>query len=79
MSILSDDFSKMLYAIGMDGLKHPLFYNAPVGIRFEIGGDEGVYLDDEGSGKRSMNPAYIFAAFNRAKTIYINLPHTPTC
>ena len=77
MNLLSVDFFKMLHTIGMDGLKHPVFYNTPVGIRFEIGGNEGIYLDGAGSGKLSVNPAYITAAFNRAKTIYINLPNTP--
>ena len=70
---LSESFSSMLHAINMKSLKHPVFYNAPIGIRFEIGGNENVYLDNS----CTVNPAYISAAFARAKTIYENLPHSP--
>jgi len=40
MKDLADMFSKTLHKIGMNHIKHPVFYNAPVGIRFEIGGDD---------------------------------------
>ncbi len=73
MGVLSDSFSVMLHAINMEILKHPIFYNAPIGIRFEIGGDAGAYLNDS----HKLNPAYVSAAFDRAKTIYANLPHSP--
>lgn len=77
MGNLSDDFSKMVREIGMNELKHPIFYNSPVGIRFEIGGGESVYLMGESSENYIANPAYISAAFDRAKAIYTNLPHKP--
>lgn len=61
----------------MDELKHPVFYNSPVGIRFEIGGDESVYLDNKHTKKLIANPAYICAALDRAKAIYASIPHNP--
>jgi hypothetical protein len=54
---------------------NPVYYNAPIGIRFEIGGDEGVYLENEE--KSTANPAYVSAALNRAQEIYKSLPHRP--
>jgi len=61
----------------MNELKHPLFNNSFVGIRFEIGGHENVYLRDERLKEYTANPAYISAAFDSAKAIYANLPHKP--
>ncbi len=77
MGILSDDFLKIVRALGVSELKHPLFYNCAAGIRFEIGGDEGVYLINECSEEYTASPAYISAAFERAKTIYTGLPNKP--
>jgi hypothetical protein len=77
MGILSDDFSKVVLKIGMNELKHPILYNSPVGIRFEIGGDENIYLNGVRSEKHIVNPAYISAAFDRVKAIYTSLPYKP--
>ena len=77
MGVLCDDFSKVVGSIGINELKHPLFYNSPIGIRFEIGGDKIVYLDCEDSEKHIANPAYISSAFDRANAIYKNLPCKP--
>lgn len=77
MGTLSVDFSKIVHNIGMDELKHPIFYNSPIGIRFEIGGDENVYLNDLCSEKNIVNPTYILKAFDRAKAIYTYLPRKP--
>jgi len=74
--VLGDAFSNMLYAIDMDGLKHPIFYRMPIAIRFEIGGEEKVYLQISEDGC-IVNPAYVSEALNRAKTLYENLPQTP--
>jgi hypothetical protein len=73
---LSDDFSVVLHAVGIDDLKHSVFYNAPIGIRFEIGGEEDIYLN-ESHGKFKPNPEYISAAVNRSQTIYTHLPAPP--
>lgn len=77
MGIISDDFYKVVRSIGMNEIKHPLFYNSTIGIRFEIGGVESVYLDGGQPDKYIANPAYVSAAFDRAKAIYTNLPHRP--
>lgn len=36
--MLAKRFEHILHDLGMAGLEHPLFYHAPVGIRFKIGG-----------------------------------------
>jgi hypothetical protein len=76
MDNLSDAFYQTVLKIGMDKLEPPIFYHAPNGIRFEIGGSEPIYLDTSSEDLVS-NPAYIDAAFERAKSIYRGLPHEP--
>ncbi len=76
MGILHNRFLKTVDLIGMNGLA-PVFYNAPVAIRFEIGGDESVYLNDEKSDTFVPNPTYISAAFKKVKKIYESLLHHP--
>ena len=49
--MLAKRFEDILHKLGMAGLEHPLFYHAPVGIRFEIGGEEPIYLDRNLSGQ----------------------------
>lgn len=77
MGVLVEAFSNMLDAIGMRGLKHPIFYNAPIGIRFEIGGEEAAYLEHSGENEWIVNSAYISGALKRAKALYENLPQSP--
>ena len=43
--MLAEDFDTILHNLGMAWLEHPLFHHAPVAIRFEIGGDEPVYVE----------------------------------
>lgn len=76
MKILSDDFLSTIRSIGMSKFRHPIFYNAPLGIRFEIGADESVYLE-KNEDKYIANPKYISKALKRAKSIYENLPKKP--
>lgn len=66
---LHEHFSKTIQSLGMPQLIHPVFYNAPIGIRFEIGGSEKIYLK-----RGKINPAYIEQAVNRASKIYQHLP-----
>ena len=40
--MLARRFEHILHDLGMAELEHPLFYHAPVGIRFEIGGEEPI-------------------------------------
>ena len=63
----------------MERLEHPLFYHAPVAIRYEIGGDIPVYLDRAAESERlTSNPAYVQGAFDRAIVIYQGLPAAPS-
>ena len=69
MGKLHNLFLETIKSLGISESMHPLFYNAPIGIRFEIGGDEEIYLK-----RRKVNPVYIEEAFKRANAIYQNLP-----
>ena len=78
MNNLQEGVSDALRRIGMPVLEHPIFYNAPVGIRFEIGGEEEVYIGGWHDGGRNLvNKKYLKGAFDRAKAIYDHLPHRP--
>ena len=74
--MLAKRFEDILHKLGMAGLEHPLFYYAPVGIRFEIGGEEPIYLD-RSAAKLRTNPAYVQGALDRAAAIYRALPAMP--
>lgn len=73
--MLAEHFETIIHDLGMARLEHPLFYHAPVGIRFEIGWDGPVYLDKKA--EPLPNPAYVQSALNRATAIYQNLPEQP--
>lgn len=74
--MLAKRFEHILHDLGMAGLDHPLFYHAPVGIRFKIGGEEPIYLDRRAA-KLKTNPAYVQGALDRAAAIYRALPAVP--
>ena len=74
--MLAKRFEHILHDLGMAGLEHPLFYHAPVGIRFKIGGEEPIYLDRRAA-KLKTNPAYVQGALDRAAAIYRSLPAPP--
>ena len=74
--MLAKRFEHILHDLGMAGLEHPLFYHAPVGIRFKIGGEEQIYLDRRAT-KLKTNPAYVQGALDRAAAIYRALPAVP--
>ena len=74
--MLAGKFQKAITGLGMERLEHPLFYHAPVGIRFEIGGEEPIYLDRRAA-KLKTNPAYVQGALDRAAAIYRALPAVP--
>lgn len=67
-------FNKTIYDIGLSALESPIYYHAPVGIRFEIGGEEGVYIKKGIRRKEQPNPAYVNRAVERAFTIFHALP-----
>lgn len=73
MGCLSDEFLGAINAIGMKKLEHPIFYHAPIALRFEIGGSEDIFIVGDRTKKRAINPEYISAAYHRAITIYTSL------
>lgn len=73
---MSQRFNDAIRKMGMNQLEVPIFYHAPIGIRFEIGGAENVYLDND-TDENIVNPTYVADALYRAKTIYDNLPKKP--
>lgn len=60
--------------MGMKILEHPIFYKAPVGIRFEIGGKDDVYIKKGIKKKLYPNPVYVNKAVERASRIFNALP-----
>ena len=74
--MLAEKFQRGIAGLGMERLEHPLFYRAPVGIRFEIGGEEPIYLNRSAARLRP-NPAYVQGALDRAAAIYRGLPTAP--
>lgn len=75
MGTLHQHFEKTVAKIGFKHTELPIavFYHTPIGIRFEIGGNEGVYLPDD----KGMNPIYVENAFFRAKTLLHELSCCP--
>lgn len=67
-------FHKTIIEIGIPILEHPNFYHAPIGIRFEIGGNEDVYIKKGMTRKLHPNPVYVHKAVERALTIFNSLP-----
>ena len=72
MKSLHNLFMQSVENIGFNEFERSLFYNAPIGIRFEIGVEGNAFLND-----RSINTDYISRALYRAKTIYKSLPYKP--
>lgn len=76
--LLSEKFLDIVKRIGMDELKLPIFYNAPVGIRFEIGNPEKEHLIyNPVTDEYDVVPEYINDAYARVKKIYQSIPNTP--
>lgn len=67
-------FHKTITEMGMKILEHPIFYKAPVGIRFEIGGKDDVYIKKGIKKKLYPNPVYVNKAVERASRIFNALP-----
>ena len=66
--MLAKRFEDILHKLGMAELEHPLFYHAPVGIRFEIGGEEPIYLDRPMFRGRWTGPPRSIGHFRRCRT-----------
>ena len=71
MFMLAEKFMKPLKEIGLSHLDQPIFYHAPVGLRFEIGGGGGGYQ------KKFANPKKIRHALYRGWTNYKKMPSVP--
>lgn len=71
---LSDRFYHILDTLGMDDIQYPVFYSAPIGIRFDIGdsSDFDVYCK-----KRTVNPLYIKHCLNKSTQIMDALSSPP--
>lgn len=75
--MLSERFDNLLVKIKNPMLEHPVFYNCPIAIRFEIGYETPVYLETSPSDDMIVNPKYIEAAHKRTKAIYTALQQVP--
>lgn len=75
MGTLHKYFEDTMTKIGFIHTELPaaVFYSTPIGIRFEIGDKEGVYLPDG----KGMNPIYVENAFCCAKALFHDLPCRP--
>lgn len=71
---LFDSFNKTVHEMGIGAMEHPIFYNAPVAIRFEIGGEADVYVKKGLMRKLHPNPQYVKPACERACTIFKSFP-----
>ena len=74
---LYESFQSVISSFGMKELTHPIFYNCPIGIRFNIG-DNGneVYIDKDND-EFSMNPNYVTTCLERGLKIYASLKSKP--
>jgi hypothetical protein len=75
--VLSERFDELLIKIKNPMLEHPVFYNCPIAVRFELGCETPVYLDNSSYDDMAANPEYVEASLQRAKTIYTALPQVP--
>lgn len=70
---LFESFQNVLRAFGMEKITHPLFYNAKIALRFDIGGNgNDVYVEDS-----IVNPEYVNACFERVIQIFARLKTKP--
>ena len=77
MMSIYESFKKVIASLEMEELTHPIFYNSPISIRFNIGdnGNES-YIDKSGE-EPSVNPSYIAACLERNLKIYHSLKTEP--
>lgn len=69
MSLIKERVALSVKKIGMKKFENPIFYNSPIGIRFEISEPFGeVYCDGE------LNPKYLQETYKKVLTLYQNIP-----
>ena len=74
---LYESFQKVVNSLGMKELTHPVFYNSPIGIRFNIGENNNAVYINESDDKYSVNPNYVSSCLERSLNIYNRLKKTP--
>ena len=72
-----DSFKKVISSLGMEQLTHPIFYNSPIGIRFNIGDNGNEVYIEQSDEEFSANPNYISACLERSLKIYHSLEMEP--
>jgi len=72
-----ESFEKVIASLGMAELTHPIFYNSPIGIRFNIGDNGNDVYIDESREELSVNPNYVTACLERSLKIYHSLKSEP--
>jgi hypothetical protein len=69
MSLIKERVASSVKKIGMKKFENPIFYNSPIGIRFEISEPFGeVYCDGE------LNPKYLQETYKKVLKLYQNIP-----
>ena len=72
-----ESFKKVIASLEMEELTHPIFYNSPIGIRFNIGDNGNDVYIDESREELSVNPNYVTACLERSLKIYHSLKSEP--
>ena len=72
-----ESFKKVIASLEMEELTHPIFYNSPIGIRFNIGDNGNDVYIDESREELSVNPNYVTACLGRSLKIYHSLKSEP--
>lgn len=69
MILIKERVDLSVKKIGMKKFENPIFYNCPIGIRFEISEPFGeVYCSGE------LNPKYVQETYRKVLTLYQNIP-----
>ena len=72
-----ESFKKVIASLEMEELTHPIFYNSPIGIRFNIGDNGNDVYIDKSREELSVNPNYVTACLERSLKIYYSLKSEP--
>ncbi len=72
-----ESFKKVIVSLEMEELTHPIFYNSPIGIRFNIGDNGNDVYIYESQEELSVNPNYVTACLERSLKIYHSLKSEP--
>ena len=74
---LYESFQNVISSLSMGNLTQPVFYNSPIGIRFDIGENgKEIYIDKAEDGIL-VNPDYVATCLERSLNIYRGLKNEP--